>query len=226
MLGWRARNKGLIRNHKQGTRLVCAYQELFQQLCQELQDPERRFCVVASAARGEGRSTVAINLATVAARETNTPALLIDADTDSPSLHKPFRMSPGPGLADLIAGEASLDDVIRPAGDEGVMIITGGDAPLSPVVLAESKQLDTFIQELRPRFGWIFADTAPLLNAPGMAKFDRRADGVLLAVRWSHTRLQLVTQAMEKLDTTQAKTLGVVLTQRHYTIPSYVYRRL
>lgn len=226
MLRWRPKNKGLIHNFDTRNGLVDAYHQLFQQLCQELHDRRSRFCAIASAGPGEGRSTVAINLASVAAGEAKAEVLLIDADTESPSLHKPYDLTAGPGLSDLIAGEVDIDGAIRPAGKAGVKIITGGDAPLSTVTLAESEKVEPLLDQLRSRFAWIFADTAPLLTAPGSARFDRMADGVLLAVRWSSTRVQLVNQAAEKLEAVGANTLGVVLTQRHFVIPSYVYRRL
>lgn len=217
---------GLIRSFDPEDGLTRAYHRLFQQLCLELPDPQRRLCAIVSAGPQEDRSTVAINLASIAARSTQGPVLLMDADTASPSLHRRFDLSPAPGLSDLVAGTTDWDGAIRKVGDQGVSILTCGGAPLNAVALSESAGVLSLLDQLRPRFGWIFADTAPLLTTPGTALFSRRADGVLLAVRCSSTRAPLVIKAVEKLNEAQANTLGVVLTQRRFIIPRYVYNRL
>ncbi len=226
MLLKRVKNKGLIRDFTSRNGLAQAHRQLFQQVCQQLPEQNRRVCAMSSAGSGEGRSTLAINLARIAAKETSAPVLLIDADTEAPALYKVFDLSPGPGLSDVVADQATIDEALRPTGDSGVTILTHGNEPLGAVTLAESEKVATLLESLRSRFGWVFVDTAPLLNVPGAAAFARRADGVILAVRWSSTRAQLITQAGDKLDTAGANTLGVVLTQRCFVIPSYIYRRL
>jgi Mrp family chromosome partitioning ATPase len=226
MLRKRETKQGLIRSFDPDDALAHAYHRLFQQLCQELPDPQRRFCAIVSAGPQEDRSTVAINLASVAARATQAPVLLIDADTATPSLHQRFDLSATPGLSELVAGSVECDAAFRKVGDQGVSILTCGGAPLSAVSLAESAGVLALLDQLRTRFGWIFADTAPLLTTPGPALFSRRADGVLLAVRCSSTRAPLVTKAVEKLNEAHANTLGVILTQRRFVIPRYVYKRL
>lgn len=218
--------RGLIRSFDPDDVLAHSYHRIFQQLCQELPDPKRRFCAIVSAGPQEDRSTVAINLAAVAARALQAPVLLMDADTASPSLHQRFDVSPAPGLSDVVAGATEWGAAIRKTADPGVSILTCGSEPLSAVSLAENAAVLALLDQLRTRFGWIFADTAPLLTTPGTALFARRADGVLLTVRCSSTRAPLVTQAVDKLNEAHANTLGVILSQRRFVIPRYVYKRL
>lgn len=226
MLHGRVRNRGIIQHNGRADKLAQAHRQVFQQLCQRLPDPHRRICAIASAAEAEGRSSLAINLAATAARDTSSAVLLLDADAESPSLHKPFNLSPGPGLSEVLSGAAKLDEALRKTNIDNVTILSAGEAPLNAVALEESDKVTQLLEGLRSRFAWVFVDTAPLLTVPGTAAFCRRVDGVLLAVRWSSTRAQLVTQAVEELDSVQARPLGVVLTQRHFAIPPYVYRRL
>ncbi len=218
--------QGLIRSFDPDDVLAHAYQRLFQQLCQELPDPRQRVCAIISASPQEDRSTVAVNLAGVAARATQAPVLLIDADTASPSLHRRFDVSAAPGLSDVVAGNVECDAAVRRMGDQGISVLTCGSAPLSAVALAESIKIPALLDQLRTRFGWIFADTAPLLSTPGTALFSRRVDGVVLTVRCSSTRAPLVSKAVEKLKEAHANILGVILTQRRFVIPRYVYKRL
>ena len=226
MLRKRATAQGLIRSFDPYDSLAHAYHRLFQQLCQALPDPQRRFCAIVSAVAQEDRSALATNLAMISARTTQTSVLLMDADTASPSLHRQFDLSADPGLSDLVAGAAEFEAAIRKVGDKGVSVLTCGSAPLSAVTLAESADVLALLDRLRTRFSWVFADTAPLLTTPGTALFSRRADGVLLAVRSAATRAPLVTKVVEKLEEAHANILGVVLTQRRFVIPRYVYKRL
>ncbi|NOS99606.1 MAG: CpsD/CapB family tyrosine-protein kinase [Phycisphaerales bacterium] len=219
--------RGLIRDFESRNGLTHAYRSVFHELCRAMDEPGKRVCAISSAGPGEGRSAAAINLAALAARETGESVLLVDADSDGPSLHTAFDLPAGPGLAEVVREEAALDQAARPVKSHaGLSILTCGDRPLSAVTLAESTRVGDVLQELRGRFGWVFVDTAALLASPGTARLDARADGVVIAVRWSSTRAQLVQQASEKLEAAGARILGVVLTQRHYVIPSYVYRRL
>jgi capsular exopolysaccharide synthesis family protein len=227
MLSWRAKNQGIIRKYEGGNGLVHSHRQILQELSSALSDTTSRTVSLASASAREGRSTLAINLALVAAKETDSPVMLIDADTENPSLHKPFSLTPGPGIAEVIRGEADLDAAIRPVPDvRNVDILTTGKDSLGATTMAESDEISKLIDELRKRYKWIFADTAPVLTTPGAAMFHRRVDGVVMAVRWSSTRAQLVSQATDKLEDADVRVLGAVLTQRHFVIPSYVYRRL
>lgn len=225
MLGRRLKNAGLISENDGRGALTDAHRRLFERLCEELPS-QRRFCAITSAGRQEGRSTLAVNLAITAARESGGPVLLIDADTESPSLHNPFGLTPGPGLSEVLSGDGSAGDQIRPTGIEGLQILTSGDRPPGAIALAESPKIDAFLSHVRSRFGWILADTAALMAAPAVALFLRRADAVVLAVRSGSTRVQLLNQAVAQLDHCGANTLGIVLTQRRFVIPAYVYRRL
>ena len=147
MLRKRDTQQGLIRSFDPDDVLANAYHRLFQPLCQELPDPQRRFCAIVSASRQEGRSTVAVNLAGVAARATQAPVLLIDADTASPSLHRRFVLSAAPGLSDLVTGSAECDAAVRRVGEQGVSILTCGSAPLSTVALAESVRIPALLDQ-------------------------------------------------------------------------------
>ncbi len=111
MLRRRGKNKGLIRDFSSRNGLAQAHRQLFQQLSQQLPEATGRICAISSASSGEGRSTLALNLAHTAARESNKPVLLIDADTEAPSLHSAFDLSPGPGLSDVATGKAEIDGV-------------------------------------------------------------------------------------------------------------------
>ncbi len=226
MLKRRIPNKGLIRDFAGRNGLAQAYRQVFQQLCGELHEPGRRACAIASAGHEEGRSSLAINLAEIAARETDGAVLLIDGDTENATLHQPFGAQASPGLSDVISGDVEPKSAIQSVGENGLRLLSCGSSPVSAVTLSESERVGTLLDEIRKQFAWVFIDTAPLLTEPGMAGFASRADGVLLAVRWAGTRSQLVTAAVDKLDAADARSVGVVLTQRSFVIPSYIYRRL
>lgn len=226
MLGRRLRNPGLLLDGAGRPNLVRAHLQILQRLCQDLSAPARRVCVVCSAAAREGRSTLATNLAYLAAREMREPVLLIDADTQSPTLHHPLGLTQEPGLSAALSHPSTLADLVQTTRFERLSLLAAGGDPLGGVALAEARPIIALLEEAAQRFAWVFVDTAPLTDVPAVAAFARRGAGVLLAVRSGVTRVQLLRQAVAKLDGASAQILGIVLTQRRFAIPQYVYRRL
>jgi Mrp family chromosome partitioning ATPase len=222
----RQRLRGLIRDPGTQVVLARALGNVLEQIAQLLPDQATRSCTVVSPQARDGRTTLTINLAGLAGEATR-PAVLIDADALAPRVHELFGVARGPGLTDVLSGAVPLRDALRPSPDNpAVHLLTAGEAAWRPGQLGDPPGLAAMLAELRQRYAWIFVDTAPLLARPGAAALARCTDGAILAVRYGRTRGPLVMQSLALLRDGQAVVLGAVLTQRRFTIPSYVYRRL
>lgn len=222
----RRTSRGLLRDGSRSPELQQACRQILERVVQLLPDLERRICLIASPTAHEGRTSLALNLATVAAGAARASVLVIDADSAAPRLHEALGLSRGPGLSDVLAGGAKCTDVVRPIGEGRLHALTVGSADLDPTALSDAQSLRRLFDELRTRYTWIFVDTAPLIAAPTGAVVARHVDGVLYAVRYGRTRGLIAAQGLALLDEAGARTLGVVITQRCFVIPSYVYRRL
>ncbi|GAA4476820.1 GNVR domain-containing protein [Gluconacetobacter asukensis] len=124
----------------------------------------------------EGSTATAIALARTLARG-RRKVVLVDANLRAPSLHLPFALENGPGLANLLSGDAKLDDVLRMTAIEGLSIIPAGDAPDFLV----ANGLEQLLAELRTRFDHVIVD-CPALDGHAEAPLIGAATAALVYV--------------------------------------------
>lgn len=176
-----------------------------------VQHPLRpRAIAVSSAAAGDGKSVNTVNLAGVMALNPEFEVLLLDGDLHRSGLAQYLGISSSPGLADVLAGEATLADcVVRVEPYPNLFFLPGGKGARGPADLLNSKRWDDLATAVRAQFTYIFADTPP---TGALADFDliRAAfDGVVLVVRQDHTNRGLWRRAYESVP--PAKLIGVVV---------------
>ncbi len=164
-------------------------------------------CVL-SAARGEGRSTIAANLALVAARETGQQAALVDADLRAPALHRLFGVDGEVGLSDVLANRADLEAVVwtHPTGQ--VALVPGGRPEPEPARRFTSPRFARFLAQLRNQFDEVVVDLPPLACADARLVAPQ-CSGALVVVRSGRTDATLARDSLAQLD--GVRVLGAVL---------------
>jgi capsular exopolysaccharide synthesis family protein len=168
-----------------------------------------RTILVTSPAAGEGKSTVAANLALATAQEHQRSVLLVDADLRDPSIHELFGLDVVPGLSEVLSGEASLDDALVYVPEYRLTLLPAGGTPPFPTELLGSVSMRRMLDTLRVRFDRIILDApaaTPLADVGTMAPL---ADGVLMIVRAGITQRPALDEALEGFD--EHKVLGIVL---------------
>jgi polysaccharide biosynthesis transport protein len=168
--------------------------------------------VIASALPHEGKTTIGLCLARMAARS-GKRALLIDCDLRRSDLRSRLSLPVGPGISDVLKGSADLVEVmVRDAVVPELSIIPCGYPPDNPAGLLSSGTMEDLLADLRQRFDLIVIDTAPIMAAPETMSLALAADETLLFVRWSSTPRATAVAAHRKLRNIGAKVAGVVLT--------------
>jgi capsular exopolysaccharide synthesis family protein len=167
--------------------------------------------VITSSIAGEGKSVVVSNLG-LSLAAANRRVLVIEADLRRPTLSDHFGIPRDRGLTDVLAGHASIDDVIREWVEGGMSILPSGPLPPNPSELLGSAAMRGLIQQLRPRFDVIIIDTPPLLPVTDGAVAASWADGVALVVRTGRSTRQQVAHSVHALQAVNARLLGVVMT--------------
>lgn len=163
-----------------------------------------------SAVSGEGKSLSAANLALVAAAaDPNRRVLLVDADLRRPRLHLLLGVDNRPGLGDFLAGEATLQEVVRRPRGSPLMVIPAGPPREDAGQLVGGATMKLFLEQARSHFDEIYLDAPPVLPVADGALLASMSDGVALVVRAGVTSRTLVGQAMETLAGTRL--LGCVL---------------
>jgi tyrosine-protein kinase Etk/Wzc len=169
--------------------------------------------VVTSALPGDGKTTVATNLALTLARN-GRRVLLVDADLRGGRVGAAFRLRHGPGLGELLAGtvqrELAITRISLTEGSELHVIVSGSRAAV-PTQLLASPHLPDLVEWSRHVYDLTIIDTAPVSVAADAALLGSQSDGVLVVVRAGSTNRAAVEFAMEQLAIAQAPIAGTVL---------------
>jgi polysaccharide biosynthesis transport protein len=167
--------------------------------------------VVTSAVSGEGKTSVASQLAVSIARSSGEPTLLIDADMRSPDIHNVFDIENEPGLAQVLSHECSAKDAIVTSWSKYVHILPAGVLEASPHKLLGDGALRALLDEARKNYRHIVIDTSPILSASESLVLAKAADATLLCAMKGSSRIDQVQRAYERLVNTGARPLGTVL---------------
>jgi len=170
-----------------------------------------RVLAVTSAVSQEGKTTIAAQLAANIAKVSGQSTLLIDADLRAPSLHEVFGIPLDPGLAEVLSGEASLEEVIQSTVTGPVQLIPAGRLRMSAHTLFGNDNFQQILKTLRLQYRYIVIDCPPLLSASEALVVAKVADGTLLCAMRDVSQFSKVCMARDRLVAAGAYPLGVVL---------------
>jgi capsular exopolysaccharide synthesis family protein len=181
---------------------------------------EVRSILVTSAAKSEGKSIVAANLAiALAKREVDKRVVLLDCDLRRPVIHSLFLIKKNPGLVSLLNDEIELSKVIRDTELDNLKIIPSGHTIHSPIqILINIKEV---LDKCRESFDIVICDTPPIIPVDDTGVIAPHVDGTLLVVMAGVTDKLVVKRAVEMLNDMNAKILGIALNNRNKTLPYY-----
>ena len=168
-----------------------------------------RKLLVTSARSGDGKTTVAINLATALARASNS-VVLVDANLTNPAVNSRTGADADKGLADVLGGRALIDDALMPARNATFAVLAAGSTSAdNSADLLSSRAFDELLDELANRFEYVIIDSASLLDGPDGAPSVSTADGVLMIVG-RKSKLSDLRKVRERLDELRARLVGLV----------------
>jgi protein-tyrosine kinase len=159
---------------------------------------------------GEGKTVTTVNLALAAARANmDRRILLIDADMRRGQVADVLGIKGRPGLAELLAGECEVRDLVRRFHATRMAVITSGATPEEPTQALASARMKQFLKVVREHFDEVYVDMPPTLPFADSAILGHQTDGLLMVVRANVTPARAVNQAVEQLG--GAPILGCVL---------------
>jgi protein-tyrosine kinase len=165
--------------------------------------------LVTSPGRGEGKSITAGNLALTMAQDFQQRICVVDADLRHSRLHSLFGIDEGPGLADVLAGRASLADALIGLEEQQITVLPAGVLPAHPAELLGSAAMRRAIQTLRSQFDRVIVDAPPASPLADIGILTPLMDSVVLVVRAGATTKPAIQEAVAAIG--PAKLLGVVL---------------
>ena len=179
--------------------------------------------IVASAPR-EGVTTVTVNLARILQDSFRRRVLIADVCLASPALHAQFGVPLAPGLAEVLRGEAALQDAIQLSEDGTLGILPAGKAgPGEQALLLSGSRLPRVLDQMRhEQFDLCLLDCPSLLDAPEAAIAARYADTTYCVVRAERTSWQTAEKATDSLRAADCNLGGVVLNRTVPHIPKFL----
>jgi capsular exopolysaccharide synthesis family protein len=184
-------------------------------------DRELRTLMVASAAPGDGKTTIARHLAAAAARM-GSRVLLIEADLRRPTIAKQLGIPSGQGLSDVLIGALPLTDAIQaielddsPVGDRAKghafhVLVAGATLPPNPGELIESNAMRVVLEQAKMTYDLIVIDTPPLTAVSDAFPLLKKVDGVVIVGRVGRNRRDVAERLHETLTGAGAPLLGVI----------------
>jgi succinoglycan biosynthesis transport protein ExoP len=166
--------------------------------------------LVTSAQQGEGKTTVAANLAASLA-QLGDSVLLIDADLRRPSLQKFFQVSRSTGLVNYLTGDSDWRSLVWQAAPIGISVLFCGPVPPNPADLLSSEYMRSLIREASKEYKFVVLDSPPLLNLSDSRILATLVDGVILVVGGGTTPRELVQRAYLSAVDAGAHVIGATI---------------
>jgi capsular exopolysaccharide synthesis family protein len=163
---------------------------------------------ITSPGPGEGKSSLAANLAVMAAHA-GRDVVIVDADLRKPSMAAYFGVQTGGGLTEVLSGQWTLDGALVPIA-ERLTLLPSGSLPSFPGELVGSAAMVRTIEELERRYDLVIIDTPPVLPVSDALVIGVHVGGVIVVARMAETRRASLRRAVDAVRKVNAVLLGVV----------------
>jgi capsular exopolysaccharide synthesis family protein len=214
VIGLVLRDPAIEKNHVLQRSSSSRAAEDYRQLRTNLQflnvDEPPKVIMITSALPGEGKTTVAVNLAVTLA-DAGRSVTIVEADLRRPKVTRYLGLVGGAGVTNILAGTADLAEVVQAYGDGGISVVGAGPTPPNPGEILASSHMAELLAKLRGHSDYVLVDAPPLLPVADSSGLAVMMDGVLLSVRHGSTTTDQLRQAVIALERVGAKTLGVIL---------------
>lgn len=187
-------------------------------------DTPIRSLVISSAAKEDGKTTVAIHLA-LAAAAMGQRVLLVDANLRSPTIHNRVGLMNIQGLTDIIAQDLDWNNVIeRSPLEDNLFVLSAGPIPPDSIRLLASHKMQDLMSELQGAFDLVIYDTPPLVGFADANLLAANTNGLILVAGLGKLKRTIFQQALEDLQVSGTPILGVIANKSKDAMPaSYSY---
>ena len=164
---------------------------------------------MSSALMSEGKTSTALNMAYVLARDLNRKTVLVDCDLKRPTVRAYTGMESSAGLTEVLLGHKTFDECLQYHEQLGIWVLGAGIEVTGTTALTHVDRLSELIQGLRERFEYIVLDSPPLLPVAEAMLIVRMADVVVHVIRARSTPRDVVANAIKMIG--QERAVAVVL---------------
>lgn len=173
----------------------------------------KQVLLVTSTFPGEGKSTVSANMACIFA-QTGSPVIIIDCDLRRSTLHEKFGLSKVPGLTNLLAGDAPLEQVVCHTPIPNLDFIGAGATPPNPAELLGSREMADLVARLRTTYEIILIDAPPVLAVTDAPLLTAVADVAMVVIEAGRVPVKAARQMRETLAGVNAPVVGMIINDK------------
>ncbi len=180
--------------------------------------------LITGSAPGEGKSTVAANLAAAMSGK-HRDVTVFEADLRRPGLSRRLGVNGRPGVSSILQGQAVLADALGPAevtptgkgrGPELCVrgrfgFVPAGPIPDDPRAVLDERRLADLVVEAKQSADTVIVDGPPIAMFSDVVPLAQRVDGVIVAVRLRHTRRAALDQVLDRLANASVEPMGIVV---------------
>ena len=197
--------------------------ESFRQLRTHLlfaSDQPIRSLLVTSPNPGDGKSTVATNLAIAMAR-TGERVLLVEANFRRPILPRVFDVPDAIGLSNVLVGLNRISEAVQATAIENLDVLVGGPPPPSPAGLVGCETMRQLVDEEVKAYDRVIVDGAPMLVVADNHLVTPMLDGVIMVFRAGENTRGVAQRAVQQILSLHGRIFGAVLNRVRATKGGY-----
>ena len=170
----------------------------------------QRTLLITSPSPGDGKTSVAINLATTLAHG-NLKVLLIDCNFRRPAIREAYPGSRPEGLSNVLIAEGELKDYVTKTDLPTLDVLSSGPMPPTPAELLGSAQMRQLIKDAGEQYDRVILDGPPTLLVSDATVMAMLVDGVILVARAEENTRGVLKRARDQLEGTNARVIGAIL---------------
>lgn len=196
--------------HLPRSRPAEAYRAVRTAVCFSPAGSDHRLIQVTSPAAGDGKSTLALNLA-ISMAQSGKKTILVESDFRRPKVHRLTDVSNDVGFVDVLRGDVELDDAIQTTSVKDFFVLPCGSRPNNPSELLSRPEYEQLLLVLREKFDVVIIDTPPVLAVTDPCSVAPRVDAVIVCMRLSRHTRELGRRTLEQLRDVGGRIVGVVI---------------
>jgi polysaccharide biosynthesis transport protein len=179
--------------------------------------------MVTSAMQGEGKTSLASQLATSMATA-GLRTLILDCDMRNPSVHRLFDVALTPGCSEILCQEVDVADAVQATSVPNLWMIAGGQCSNRVVAaLAQGQPIEALLNRLRGQFDFVVVDSCPVLPVADALLIGQHVDGVVFSILQDISQLPKVLDASKRLTSLNIPLLGAVVNGTRVDTYTYGY---
>jgi len=190
---------------------------------------DNKTILITSSVSNEGKTTFAANLA-VASSMLNKKIIVLSFDLRIPQLHMKFNLKNKIGVSEILAGKATLEDVIQPyvIKKQGMIykldVVTSGAVPPNPAELINSSRLEDLMKKLRQKYDIIIMDAPPMMTVSETKTLIKESDVTLFVLKADKSKVDNLEYLNSFSEEFKKTSFGVILTsvkEEYLGLPEY-----